>query len=51
MSKNKKEIQVVAGNGKNLEISPVYDHIKINKPTSREKKKDIVIPKSNKNKK
>jgi len=44
----KKEIKVVTGNGKDLDISPVYDHIKINKPNSREKKKDIVIPKSNK---
>ena len=44
----KKEIKVVTGNGKDLDISPVYDHIKINKPASREKKKDIVIPKSNK---
>ena len=50
MSDNKKEIKVVKGNGKDLDISPVYDHIKINKPTSREKKKDVVIPKSNKNK-
>ena len=48
MSEDKKEIKVVTGNGKDLDISPVYNHIKINKPTSREKKKDIVIPKSNK---
>ena len=51
MSEEKKEIKVVTGNGKDLDISPVYNHIKINKPTSREKKKDIVIPKSNKEKK
>ena len=44
----KKEIKVVTGNGKDLDISPVYDHIKINQPNSREKKKDVVIPKSNK---
>ena len=51
MSEEKKEIKVVTGNGKDLEISPVYDHIKINKPSSREKKKDVVIPKINKEKK
>jgi len=51
MSEEKKEIQVVTGNGKDLDISPVYNHIKINKPTSREKKKDVVIPKSNKEQK
>lgn len=51
MSEEKKEIKVVTGNGKDLEISPVYNHIKINKPTSREKKKDVVIPKGNKNQK
>ena len=48
MSEEKKEIKLVTGNGKDLDISPVYDHIKLNKPTSREKKKDIVIPKSSK---
>lgn len=51
MSEKKKEIKVVTGNGKDLEISPVYDHIKLNQPNSREKKKNVVIPKSNKNKK
>ena len=45
---DKKEIKIVTGNGKDLDISPVYDHIKINQPNSREKKKDVVIPKSNK---
>ena len=48
MSEEKKEIKVVTGNGKDLDISPVYDHIKLNTPSSREKKKDVVIPKSNK---
>ena len=51
MSEEKKEIKVVTGDGKNLDISPVYDHIKVSKPTSREKKRDVVIPKSNKEKK
>lgn len=43
---SKKEIQIVTGNGKDLDISPVYNHIKINKPASRKKKKDIIIPKN-----
>lgn len=47
MSKEKKEIKVVSGNGKDLNISPVYDHIKVTRNTPREKKKDVVIPKSN----
>lgn len=51
MSDEKKEIKVIKGSGKDLDISPVYNHIKINKPNSHEKKKDIVIPKSNKEKK
>ena len=47
-TKNKKrEIQVVNGDGTDLEISPVYDHIKSsNTPSNNKKKEDIVIPKS-----
>ena len=51
MSEEKKEIEVITGNGKDLNISPVYDHIKIDTNNNREKKKDIVIPKSSKDKK
>lgn len=39
-----KEIKVVNGNGDELEISPVYDHLDIEKPDTK-KKKEIVIPK------
>ena len=42
----RKEIEVVTGDGNNLNISPVYDHIKSNVIRSDEKKGDIVIPKS-----
>ena len=42
MSDNRK-IEVVNGNGDDLEISPVYDHLDIEKPNT-EKKKEIVIP-------
>ena len=44
------DIEVVTGNGSDLDISPVYDHIKIDKPsTTKDKKKEIVVPKSNSN--
>lgn len=42
---DKKEIEVVTGDGSNLEISPVYEHINIAKPKNRDKKpKNIVVP-------
>ena len=42
----KKNIKVINGDGSNLEISPVYDHINAVKPKGKDKKpKDIVIPK------
>lgn len=41
----KKEIEVVSGDGSNLDISPVYEHINVAKPKNRDKKpKNIVIP-------
>lgn len=43
MADNKK-IKIVTGNGKDLDISPVYTHIEIEKPQHQEEKKDIVIP-------
>ena len=52
MSEDKKEITIVNGDGKDLTISPVYDHIKTDKePNDNKKKKDIVIPKGKDNKK
>jgi len=42
---DKKEIEVINGDGSNLEISPVYEHIEAVKPKHRDKKpKDIVVP-------
>ena len=42
---DKKEIEIVSGDGSNLYISPVYEHIDAAKPKSKDKKpKDIVIP-------
>lgn len=41
---DEKEIKVVNGNGDELEISPVYDHLDIEKPDTN-KRKEIVVPK------
>lgn len=41
----KKSIEVVSGDGSNLEISPVHDHLNDSTPKkSDEKPKNIVIP-------
>lgn len=42
----KREIEVVTGNGSELTISPVSEHLKTMKPKSKEEqnKKKIVIP-------
>ena len=45
-NEEKKDIEVITGDGKDLDISPVYDHIKSDVvPDNGGKKKDIVIPK------
>lgn len=50
MSENKKDIEIVNGDGSNLDISHVYDHLNSSKPKCNDKKpKNIVIPKSHKN--
>ena len=42
---NKKQIEVINGDGSNLEISPVYEHINSVKPKNRDKKpKNIIVP-------
>lgn len=42
----KKNIEVVSGDGSNLDISPVYEHLNIETPKSSDNKpKNIVIPK------
>ena len=42
---NELEIEVVSGTGEELDISPVYDHIKLDKHINVNKDKGIVIPK------
>ena len=39
-----KNIKIVPGDGKDLDISPVYDHIDIEKPKENQEKKKIIIP-------
>ena len=46
MSDNEKNIEIVSGDGSNLDISPVYEHLNAGKPKGTENKpKNIVIPK------
>lgn len=44
--KSNKKIQIVNGDGSDLNISPVYEHINSdNPPYKQQKKENIVIPK------
>lgn len=47
--KENNEYEVVSGDGSNLNISPVYEHLNAGKPRNTEEKKNIVIPKTTKN--
>lgn len=47
-NEEKKEIEVVKGNGSDLNISTVYEHVKLDNPNdddNNHKDKKIVIPK------
>ena len=47
----KKEIEVVTGDGTELEFSPVFEHLNVAKPKPKdenEKKKKIIIPEAKK---
>ncbi len=49
MSEEKKKIEIVDGDGSNLNISGVYDHLNSSKPKSSDNKpKNIVIPEEHK---
>ena len=51
MSEGKKNIEIVNGDGSNLDISLVYDHLNPGEPKwSDEKPKKIVVPEVHKNK-
>ena len=46
---DKKNLEVVSGDGTNLEISPVYEHLNAGTPkASKQKPKNIVVPKEKK---
>ena len=45
MEDDKKKLEIVSGDGKDLEISPVYGHLNTLKPNFNNKPKNIVIPK------
>lgn len=45
---SKKKIEIISGNGEGLDISPVYDHIDIEKPKEEKDKKEVIIPKEKK---
>ena len=48
---DKKDLEIVSGDGSNLIISPVYDNLNAVKPkTIKDKPKNIVIPKKHENK-
>ena len=44
----KRKIEVVTGDGKDLDISPVYKHLEVEKPKEEQKKENIVIPQEKK---
>ncbi len=47
----KKEIEIITGDGSEISISPVYDHIKLDKDDEKKKKdpnEKIIIPKGKK---
>lgn len=45
MSDNQKKIEVISGDGSELDISPVYEHLTVAKPKPKDKSKKIIIPK------
>lgn len=49
----KKELEIVPGDGTELDLSPVYEHLNVFKPKPKnedEKKKKIIIPEVKKDK-
>ena len=47
-NKKNEDMNVVAGDGSEIKISPVYDHIILDKPKKKTKKQQIFIPKEKK---
>lgn len=45
-----KDFEVVTGDGSELELSKVYDHLNVATPKPKETKKNIIVPEVKKNK-
>ena len=41
---NKKNIEVIPGDGNDLNISPVYEHLNAGKPKNEKKPTHVVVP-------
>lgn len=51
MDEKNNDIEIIIDeNGKNLDISPVYEHLNVARPTPKEKKEKIIIPEVKKKK-
>ena len=50
MSNEDNDLEVIAGDGSELDVSPVYDHLNAVKPKTEDEKdkKEIIIPKTKK---
>lgn len=46
INNDNKDIEIITGDGKNLDISRVYDHIKMDNRPEKKNKEGIVIPES-----
>ncbi len=44
----KKKIEVITGDGKDLDISPIYQHLEVEKPKDEKKKENIIVPEEKK---
>ncbi len=50
MKETQKKIKIIAGNGEDLKISKVHDHLIVAKPKIKDtKNKKIIVPKEKKN--
>ena len=45
---NKKKLEIINGDGSNIDMSPVRTHITSIKPKAKDKSKKVIIPKTKK---
>ena len=48
---DREEIEIITGDDSELDVSPVYDHLNLDKPRKEPEKKNIIIPEVKKDKK